>query len=121
MTGEGGFRRKPNVAQFVRRLKEMGIFDQVVRLIRPRRGVTVEDLISRDRHKNVSAARHEIIYWIRTKLDWSYPEIGKLFERDHTSIMSAYRKVLAENPHFGASENPDPGTDPYDASEWLIR
>jgi len=99
----------------------MGVYDQVVRLIRPRRGVTVEDLVSRDRHKNVSAARHEIIYWIRTKLDWSYPEIGKLFERDHTSIMSAYRKVLAQNPHFGASENPDSRMDPYDTSEWLIR
>jgi chromosomal replication initiator protein len=93
----------------------MGIFDEVVRLIRPR-GVSVEDLISRDRHKNVSAARHEIMYWIRTKLKWSYPEIGRLFGRDHTTVLDACRKVQKENPTFGEIV-----ADPYDSSSWIIR
>ena len=120
------YQKPPDTGRFVRRLKEMGIFEQVARLIRPRR-VSVEALISRDRHKSVSTARHEIMYWIRTKLKyadgtpWSYPEIGKLFERDHTTVMQAYRKVLATNPNFGASEYPQGSDDPYDISEWIVR
>lgn len=102
-------------AKFTRRLKEMGIYDDVVRLIRPR-AVSIEELISRNRYKNVAIARHEIMYWIRTKLKWSFPEIGKLFERDHTTVLLACRKVQQENPTFG---NVIP--DPYDASEWILR
>ena len=101
--------------RFVRRLHEMGIYDEVVRLIRPR-GVPVEALVSRARHKHVSAARHEIMYWIRMKMKWSFPAIGKLFNRDHTTIMSACRKIYLENPTFGGAI-----PDPYDVSEWLIR
>ncbi len=106
---------KTSAANFVRRLKEMGIYDEVVRLIRPR-GIHVEELISQNRHKQVSAARHEIMYWIRTNLKWSYPEIGKLFERHHTTVISACRKVHEENPAFGGAS-----PDPYDASDWIIR
>lgn len=114
-----GASREPDTARFVRRLKEMRIFDAIARLIRPRR-VSIEDLISRNRHKNTAAARHEIMYWIRTSLGWSYPEIGKLFERDHTTVMQAYRKVRAINPGFGASERAAT-KDPYDISEWIER
>lgn len=102
-------------ANFIRRLHEMGIYDEVVRLIRPR-GVSVEDLVGRARHKNVAAARHEIMYWIRTKMKWSFPEIGKLFARDHTTVMAACRKIYLENPTFGGAM-----PDPYDASEWIVR
>lgn len=106
---------EPDSSKFVGRLKTMGIYDDVARLIRPR-GVSVEDLVSRNRHKNVSAARHEIMYWIRKTLNWSYPEIGKLFERDHTSIMAACRKIEAQNPNFGGAR---PEGD--DVSEWFTR
>lgn len=114
--GVVGSKSSPYVVEkFISRLKEMGIFDEVVQLIRPR-GVSIEDLISRDRHKNVSAARHEIMYWIRTKLKWSYPEIGRLFGRDHTTVLDACRKVHKENPTFGEIV-----PDPYDSSSWIIR
>lgn len=108
--------KKPDVAKFLRRLEEMGIRQEVALLIRPR-GVSLEDLISRNRHKNVSAARHEIMYWIRNKMKWSYPEIGKLFERDHTTVIAACRKMLQENPAFGGASPPNP----YDASDWIER
>ena len=101
------------VAKFVQRLHGMGIYDDVVRLIKPR-GVLVEDLVSRNRHKNIAGARHEIMYWIRKRLNWSFPEIGRLFERDHTSVIAACRKVHQENPSFGDDN-------PYDASDWIIR
>lgn len=104
---------------FIHRLKEMGVYSEVVDLIRPR-GVTIEDIISRNRHKNIAAARHEIMYWIRAKLKWSYPEIGKLFQRDHTTVLSACRKIHLENPTFGDAylSMSDPG---YDASDWIVR
>lgn len=107
--------KEPDIPKFLCRLKEMGIYDEVVRLIRPR-GVLVEELVGRGRTKNVSAARHEIMYWIRTKMKWSFPEIGKLFGRDHTTVLLACRKVYLKNPSFGQV-----AADPYDVSEWIIR
>lgn len=100
--------------RFVRRLHEMGIYDEIVRLIP--RGISVEELVGRGRTKTVATARHEVMYWIRTKMKWSFPEIGKLFERDHTTVMAACRKIYLENPTFGGA-----AVDPYDVSEWIIR
>lgn len=126
-------REEGGIAKFLRRLEEMGIRDEVAVLIRPR-GILVEDLISRSRQKNVVAARHEIMYWIRIKMKWSYPEIGKLFERDHTSVMFACRKMLRENPAFGGAStfggtslfafsgaSGGTGANSDDVSDWLIR
>lgn len=56
-------------------------------------GITREDLLSRRRGGNLIAARHIAIYLARTLTDKSYPEIGRLFNRDHTVAMHAYRQI----------------------------
>lgn len=62
-------------------------------------GVTSKQVHSRDRHKSVSQARHA--FWWLARLFWgfSFPELGRLIgeERafDHTTVMSAWRKVQA--------------------------
>lgn len=103
--------------RFVRRLKEMGILDEVISLIKPR-GIVVEDLVGRGRTKTVVLARSEIMYWIRKKMKWSFPEIGKLFDRHHKIVLLACRKMELENPAFGETGGIQ---DPYDASEWIVR
>lgn len=55
--------------------------------------VTVDDVLSRDRHKSVAEARALAIWLARTKLGLSYPELGREFGLDHTTCMSACRKV----------------------------
>ncbi len=46
------------------------------------------------RHKEISQARHIAMFFLKTQLELSYSEIGKLFSnRDHTSVLHAVQKI----------------------------
>jgi len=52
------------------------------------------DLLSKDRHKSIAFARHVAMYLCKQRLKCSFPELGRAFgNRDHTTVMSAVRKV----------------------------
>ncbi|RYE86910.1 MAG: chromosomal replication initiator protein DnaA, partial [Myxococcales bacterium] len=51
------------------------------------------DLMSKDRHKTTAFARHIAMYLCKQKLPVSFPEVGRAFGKDHTTVMSAVRKV----------------------------
>lgn len=51
------------------------------------------DLLSKDRHKTTAFARHVAMYLCKQKLPVSFPEVGRAFGKDHTTVMSAVRKV----------------------------
>jgi chromosomal replication initiator protein len=54
------------------------------------------DLLSQDRHKSIAFARHVAMYLCKQRLKCSFPELGRAFgNRDHTTIISAVRKVQA--------------------------
>ncbi len=54
------------------------------------------ELLSKDRHKSVAFARHVAMYLCKQRLKCSFPELGRAFgNRDHTTVMSAVRKVDA--------------------------
>lgn len=55
-------------------------------------GLTWEDVFKHDRSPLPAAARQEICYHIRERLRWSYPKIGRLFNRDHASVLMAVRR-----------------------------
>jgi hypothetical protein len=53
-----------------------------------------ENLIkSETRKKEVVEVRDSIIYFLREYCDMSYPDIGRLFHRDHTTMIHSYRKI----------------------------
>lgn len=58
-----------------------------------RRGVTRDELCSRRRSRALSQARHELWCLILEHPDrhYSHNELGRLFERDHTTILSGVR------------------------------
>jgi hypothetical protein len=59
-------------------------------------GVSGEQLLDKDRHRTVAAARMVAMYCARVYLipRPSFPELGRAFgNRDHTTIISAVRKV----------------------------
>ncbi|MEI6806157.1 MAG: ORF6N domain-containing protein [Myxococcaceae bacterium] len=59
-------------------------------------GLKIEDLKSARRTKTISLPRQIAIYLIRTQMQISFAEIGSHFgQRDHTTIMHAYRKIDA--------------------------
>ncbi|MES2359941.1 MAG: helix-turn-helix domain-containing protein [Gemmatimonadota bacterium] len=51
-------------------------------------GVTLEEMFSHIRPHRVCVARHHAWWELRQRGYWSYPDIGKLFGRDHTTIMA---------------------------------
>jgi chromosomal replication initiator protein len=58
------------------------------------------DLLSKDRHRSVAFARHVAMYLCKQRLRASFPEIGRAFGgRDHTTVMSAVRKIEAQREH----------------------
>jgi chromosomal replication initiation ATPase DnaA len=47
----------------------------------------IDEVLSDRQHRHLVKARQEIWYRIRIDLGMSYPEIGKRFNRDHSTIM----------------------------------
>lgn len=70
-------------------LKTLGLWDRV-KAICSERGVAPHELSSGGRTKRLHAARREV-YKLLRGLEWSYPEIGLLFGKDHTTILAALK------------------------------
>lgn len=57
-------------------------------------GLTVSQLNSKNRTKNISSARHIAMYLCRKHLDLSFSTIGMEFgKRDHSTVINAYEKI----------------------------
>lgn len=54
------------------------------------------DLFSRNREQHVAYARGICQYIIRKKYKWSFPRIGRVFDRDHTSVIHQCNLVEAK-------------------------
>lgn len=57
--------------------------------------VAWRDMFSTRRSKGMVAARHEAMWRIYNETSLSLPQIGKKFDRDHTTILHAIRKMEA--------------------------
>jgi chromosomal replication initiation ATPase DnaA len=56
-------------------------------------GVTLEEVLAGEsRSRSVARARHRLWCLIRHTLDLSYPEMERVFEADHTTILAAVKK-----------------------------
>lgn len=75
----------------------------ICRAVSRQEGVSVHDiLVSRKRTKPVAMARHEAIYRMREK-GFSLPQIGRVFGRDHTSILNSIRRAEQARRAGGAA------------------
>lgn len=48
------------------------------------------------RQKRLVAARHELWWRVRTELNYSFPRIGRLAHRDHTTVLYAVQTFAAK-------------------------
>ena len=69
------------------------LIDKIISTVSKYYGVPVEDIKSKNKTNAVTNARHIAIYIIRTLTDKSYKEIGSIFSRDHSTVLSACEKV----------------------------
>jgi len=77
--------------------------DKIFAAIEKKYDVSKSDLIGKSRVKDVAQARHVAIYLIRTITEMSLPNIGKLFNRDHSTIISSIDKIekrIGTSPAF---------------------
>lgn len=68
-----------------------------------RYGISRADMVGKKREKAIAEARHISIYLIREITEMSFPNIGKLYDRDHTTILSSYQKIsrrVSTDPAF---------------------
>jgi len=78
----------------------------IIRFVAQHYGVRVADLKGRTGRSSVSLPRHVAMYLIRNLLNISYPEIGKIFSKHHSSIMygvESIEKKRNSNPDFDAT------------------
>jgi len=56
-----------------------------------------DTLLGRDRHKCVAEARKVAFFLTRALTSLSYPEMGRAFNRDHTTVIVGVRKVRVDS------------------------
>ena len=77
--------------------------DKIFAAVCTKYGVKREDLTGPKRTKEIAFARHSAIFLIRSITDMSLPNIGKIFNRDHSTVLSSVsiiEKRLRTDPVF---------------------
>ena len=69
------------------------LIDRIFTAVSNRYGVSREEICSKRRHDNIAKARHMCIYIIRRLTDRSYADIGKIFSRDHSTVISSINYI----------------------------
>ena len=69
------------------------IVDKIFSAVFNKYGISKADLLGQRRNKDIANARHISIYLIRQISEMSYPGIAKIFNRDHTTIISSCETV----------------------------
>ena len=67
--------------------------EKILKQVSKKHGVSVEDIKSKKKTDSIANARHISIYVIRKLTDLSLKEIGKVFGRDHSTVISSINKV----------------------------
>ena len=57
-------------------------------------GISFGAIKSRDKFRSIARARRIAMAAVRRRLAMSYPEIGMVFGRDHTTVMYAVKCVI---------------------------
>lgn len=69
---------------------------RIIESVSTRYGVSAEEIKGRKRTKEIASARHIAVYVIRTVTDMSLDNIGKIFNRDHSTMLSSIDVVVEE-------------------------
>ncbi len=65
------------------------LFQVIIERVARHYALTPGHVLSRSREKSAATARMTAMYVARVATEFSFPEIGKAFKRDHTTVMAA--------------------------------
>jgi chromosomal replication initiator protein len=69
------------------------LVDKILSVVAKKNGLSPDDLKSKKRQDNIAKARHVAIYITRNLTNLPLQTIAKIFNRDHSTIMSSIDKV----------------------------
>lgn len=78
----------------------------VIRFVAHHYGVKVADLKGRDNRRSVAFPRQVAMYLLREVLNLSFPEIGRLFNKHHTTVLYSVEQIAQQrrtNPNLDAT------------------
>jgi chromosomal replication initiator protein len=78
----------------------------IIRFVAQHYGIRVADLKGRSNRRSIALPRQVAMFLIRDILDLSFPEIGKIFSKHHSTVMyavDAISKMRLSNPDFDAT------------------
>lgn len=92
------------ITEFMGSEEPVGVtVDRIFAAVEKKFGVSKEDIIGSRRTKDIATARHVAVFLIRQVTDMSLPNIGKLFNRDHTTVLSSCetveKRMLSDPPY----------------------
>ncbi len=79
---------------------------EIIRFVAHHYGLKVADLKGRDNRRSIAFPRQVAIYLIREILSLSYPEIGKIFSKHHSTVIYSVETIVKErlsNPSLDAT------------------
>ena len=82
--------------------------DKIFAAVFKKYGISKESLTGKSRKKEIVSARHVAVYLIREITEMSYPNTGKIFDRDSSTIISSYNLVATRvfsDPVFSSEIN----------------
>ena len=78
----------------------------IIRFVAQHYGVRVTDVKGRSNRRSIALPRQVAMYLIRNILEISFPEIGRIFSKHHSTVMYAVdsvQKMRQSNPDFDAT------------------
>ena len=73
--------------------------DRIISKVSQKYCVSKEDRYSKKRASNIALARHICVYLLRKLSELSYKQIGRLFGKDHSTIMHSFSTIEEEIQH----------------------
>lgn len=78
--------------------------DNILRKIFELTGVLPEEIRGNSREASIVASRKLAVYSVRKLCAWSYPQMGKYFDRAHSAMMKAthqFEEMMRKDPEWG--------------------
>ena len=79
--------------------------DKIFAAVFKKYNIPKEEVTGKKQNKEIATARHVANYLIREITEMSFPNVGKIFGRDHTTAISSIKKVqkmIVTDPIFAA-------------------
>ena len=83
-------KRAATAKQKVELLKSAEVF---IEDVSRRQSIAASDLLGKSRKADLVLVRHWVAYTLKEKFNLSYPAVGKILNRDHTTIIHAHNRI----------------------------